>query len=137
MGMIETDVLLACINTRDRHHDEAVRLVESYAGQLALSPFSLLELDMLIRSGRVRIRDYGEFMTALSDFLALYGVEVLTDKPIIHSLAEELRARYSLTFFDSLHASAAVVYELVLYSYDVVYEKVKTLRWKRPSDALG
>jgi len=136
MAMIETDVLLACMNPQDRHHEEAVKLITSLAGKLMLSPFSLIELDMLIRSGRIQVLDYHEFASALSDLLSLYDIRVLPDGPDIHELAWTLRNVHGLSFFDSPHASTAMAKGLMLYSYDRAYGRVEGLRWKKPSDVI-
>jgi len=131
--MIETDVLLACMNPEDRHHDEAVKFIEAFPGTLTLSPFSLIEIDMLIRSGKLRVVDYHEFISALSDMLSLYGISIFPDEAGIHGLAQRLRDEHGLTFFDSLHASAAMRKNATLYSYDRIYQRVRGLKWRRPT----
>ena len=134
--MIETDVLLACINARDKHHEEAVMLIRALSGRLLLSPFSLIELAMLIHAGKIRVVDYGHFMSALDRFLNFYTIEVMPDTPYIHWLAWGLRARYGLDFFNSLHASAAIIKDATLYSYDETYRKVRELKWRNPGEVL-
>ncbi|MCD6508947.1 MAG: hypothetical protein J7L11_00940 [Thermoprotei archaeon] len=42
----------------------------------------------------------------------------MTLNPLHHAKAYELRKRYDLTYFDSLHASVAILDEVGLVGYD-------------------
>ncbi|RLF02282.1 MAG: hypothetical protein DRK00_10225, partial [Thermoprotei archaeon] len=77
--MIETDVLVALASRTDRHHGEARRLLERLTA-VKLSPYSLVELDLLIASQCLRVR-LPDFYSALEEVLAYYGVEVLRPRP--------------------------------------------------------
>lgn len=129
--------LLALISMSDRHHDEAKKLLESVDGELYLSPYSLTELDLLVRAKEIIFTEAKAFYTSLSDLLDYYDVGLLRPKPAYHGEAYELRSRYSaLTYFGSLHAAVGIIEGLRLVSYDQEYEKVKTLNYSRPKASL-
>ena len=137
MILIETDFILALSSSRDVHHEEAVELLEGLRGSLALSPFTLVEVDLLVHSGGLKVRSLSEFHGALEGLLGMYGVGVVAPRPRHHALAEKLRGRLAeLTYFDSLHASVALIEEAELLSYDAVYSKIPGLRWLHPRRAL-
>ena len=46
--LIETDILLALISPGDRHHSDAVRLLDKLLGEVKISPYSFIELNLLI-----------------------------------------------------------------------------------------
>ena len=47
--LIETDILLALISPEDKHHVEIIKLLDNFVGELQLSPYSLMELDLLLK----------------------------------------------------------------------------------------
>ena len=65
-----------------------------------------------------------------------YDIEVV--KPSLKHLMKEweLREKYNLTYFDSLHASTAVVENETLISYDNKYSDIKELKYLRPEETL-
>ena len=134
MVMIETDFLVALASRTDRHHGEARRLLERLTA-VKLSPYSLVELDLLIASQCLRVR-LPNFYSALEEVLAYYGVEVLRPRPTHFEVAWGFRRRYGLTFFDSLHAAAAVKEGEVLVSYDERYRAVRELKYRHPTSML-
>jgi len=134
MVLIETDIILALASAGDKHHREAVEVVRSIK-PLRLSPYALVELDLLILSGRIEVR-IPEFYEGLANTLIYYGIEVVKPSPKHFEKAWKLRERYGLTYFDSLHASTAIVENEVLVSYDRIYSNVKELRCITPQEAL-
>ena len=87
-----------------------------------------MELDLLIRSGRVEVRDEKRFFSALGNLLELAGLRALAPSARYHARAAELRARYpSLTFFDSLHAAVSLEEGFRIVSYDKVYDEIEGL----------
>ena len=50
MALIETDFLLALASKDDVHHNEIIKLIKLIK-PLKLSPYSLMELDLIILSG--------------------------------------------------------------------------------------
>lgn len=52
--LVETGVIPAAMNSRDPRHGEARSLI-SRLTELYLSPYTLMEIDLLIRSGILRV----------------------------------------------------------------------------------
>ena len=134
MALVETDVILALISQTDKHHHEAVKLIKQVK-PLRLSPYALIELDLLIQAGKLEAKTV-ELYKALNEALTYHGVEVIKPTPIHLAKAWQLREKYQLTYFDSLHASTAIVEGEALISYDKAYLEVKELRYLHPHDAL-
>ena len=134
--VVETDVLVAALDAGDPHHWEA-RGVIAGVGGCALSPYSLVELDLLIRSGNMEVRDYGLFWRRLLGMLDFYRVFVLAPSPLHLAEAGRLRDMYGLTYFDSLHAATAIVEKMALVSYDErAYGGIEGLRYVRPGSVV-
>lgn len=131
MVLIETDFLIALASKNDRHHDEVRGLLEKL-DTINLSPYSLVELDLLLASRKiiVKIPDYYE---VLDSVLSYYGMAVSTPDPTHFHQAWILRKRYGLTFFDSLHAATAIKGGEVLISYDDRYSAIRELKYRHPS----
>ena len=134
MVLIETDIILALASSSDKHHGEAVKIIKNVK-PLKLSPYALVELDLLIHSGRLEVR-IPAFYDGLVKVLSYYGVEVIRPSPRHLEKGWELRERYSLTYFDSLHASTAIVEGEALVSYDRTYSSIGGLRYLTPQEAL-
>ncbi len=134
MPVIETDTLVALINKYDPNHEAALRCLER-AYRLKLSPYALLELDLLIRSGRLQVADYAKFYEYLGEALAFHNVASTTVRPAHFSKARYLRKKYRLTYFDSLHASVAILEDELLVSIDKTYTAVKELKHIDPREA--
>ncbi len=134
MVVIETDILIALASKTDVHHGEVRRLLEKLT-TVRLSPYSLIELDLLITSQSLTVK-LPDFYNTLKTTLAYYGVITLTPHPEHFEKAWILRRKYGLTFFDSLHAAAAVREGDVLVSFDRKYGNVKELKYKHPFSLL-
>lgn len=135
--LIETDILLALISREDKHHIEAVTLLDGILGNSRLSPYALIELDLLLRSGEIVVREVMSFYTTLSIFLTYRNIALLSVKPVYHGEAHELREKYKeLTYFDSLHAAVGIIENMELLSYDKGYRKVRELKYTHPRKYL-
>ncbi|RLF02759.1 MAG: hypothetical protein DRJ64_08980 [Thermoprotei archaeon] len=131
MVVIETDVLIACASETDRHHDESVALIRN-TRNIKLSPYALVELDLLI-SSRVLVVKISDFYNALSDMVEYYDIKLLAPHPLHFLKAFKLREKYGLTFFDSLHAASAICENDILVSYDKIYATVDELDYRHPT----
>jgi len=132
MPLLETDVLIAAIDPEDPNHDVARAVFEE--GGAALSPYALVELDLLVRSDVIVVRDCAEFWRKVEELLRRLRVRVVGVRPLHFAKARELRRSYGLTYFDSLHAAVAMVEGLELVSFDLrAYGAVRGLRCRRPS----
>lgn len=135
--LIETDLLLALISPGDRHHGEAKGLFENAGVRLCLSPYSLTELDLLIRAKEIMFTEAGLFYASLGNLLEYYDIGLPTPKPAYHGKAYELRSKHrGLTYFDSLHAAVGIVENLRLVSYDKEYAQVGGLKYSHPKECL-
>jgi len=133
MVIVETDYILALSSPEDKRHEEAVKILQRRAGELKLSPYALVELDLLVRSNRIEvvIPDYYEGLTRLLEF---YNIKVVKPTPEHLLAAWRLRGKYGLSYFDSLHAAVAIVEGEAIASYDEAYKRVKGLRYIHPSE---
>jgi predicted nucleic acid-binding protein len=130
--LIETDTILAAASPTDKHHGTALRVLRG-ARPLLLSPYSLVELDLLISSSRFRVV-LPDFYWALENLLAYYSVGILQPQPRHLSKALALRAEYGLSYFDSLHAAVALSTGATLVSFDRRYAGVRGLAYLHPSE---
>jgi len=133
--IIETDILVALASREDKHHLEAKEVLEK-ADSVSLSPYSLFELDLLIASGVIKVEPTA-FYRALADVLSYFEITILRPEPSHLATAWELRNKYGLSFFDSLHAAVAIEERDILVSYDRAYSSVKELTYIRPADLLA
>ena len=132
--MIETDILLALISPEDKHHTEVIGLLDKLRGDVTLSPYSLVELDLLLRSGEIVVEEVKDFYDVLGDLLDFREINTLPTKPMYHGKAFGLREKHeNLGYFDSLHAAVAMVESLELVSYDKEYRKIMNLSYQHPS----
>jgi len=132
--LIETDIILALSSRKDRHHSEAKEILERLS-HAVLSPYTLAEIDLLVSSGTLKVKPV-PYYNSLYRVLSYYKVTVLPPDPRHFSTAWELREKYNLTFFDSLHAASAIVSGEVLVSYDKSYSNVEELDYIHPRDLL-
>ena len=132
MVLIETDILLALISRTDRHHVCTVKFLESLGG-VKLSPYSLIEVDLLIESGNIKVK-LPDFYSALEEVFSYYMIENIPPKPSHFIKSREFRKEYGLTYFDSLHAAVAFVENELLISYDKIYRDVKEIKYRSPRD---
>ena len=89
-----------------------------------MSPFSILELNLLRRAKKLEIRDLQEFSSALSDLIKKRAVRLLPDKPEYHYQAYLFEKQFRLTFFDSLHAGVSKIEGETLLSFDKSYDRL-------------
>ncbi|MDK2463433.1 MAG: PIN domain-containing protein [Candidatus Korarchaeota archaeon] len=114
-ALVETDFLLALINRSDPLHEAALRALKRF--RLFLSPYSLIELDLLILSGRIEVEDPGEFSRDVARELRMGRVSVASPKPEVHVRAWKLRSD-GMGFFDSLHRALAETGGIPILSAD-------------------
>ena len=122
--LFETDVLLAVLNPKDSLNAPARKVLEQSA--MLLSPYSLLEMNLLVRAGKLEISDYAGFARDLDALLAANSIRTLNDMAEFHSEARRLEERFKLTFFDSLHAAVSKVQKETLVSFDKAYDRLRS-----------
>ncbi|MHC1628633.1 MAG: type II toxin-antitoxin system VapC family toxin [Candidatus Nezhaarchaeales archaeon] len=132
MAIIETDMILALISDQNKLHELAVKVLENFKDELALSPYTLTELNMLYLSGKITVENYSELLKILREAFQYHGITIMPDDPLYHSKAMELRSTYNLSYFDSLHAGTAIIEDQPLISMDKRYSKIKELKYLNP-----
>jgi len=109
------------------------RLFDKFLRDIKISPYSLIELDLLLKSGEIIVKEVKTFYDALSDLFEYREIGLLSTKPRYHGEAHELRKKYeNLTYFDSLHAAVGIVENIELVSYDKEYDKIRELKYNHP-----
>jgi predicted nucleic acid-binding protein len=127
--LIESDIILAAINPRDPFREIAKKVMVE--NKLLLSPYSPLEINMLVRAKKIRPNNVKKFMEHLDDLIRRFDIDILLDELRYHGIASVLEDKYSLTFFDSLHASVALANKTPIMSFDASYDKIKEKSFKR------
>jgi len=108
-------------------------LLDRLLGDIKISPYSLIELDLLLKSGEIIVKEVTTFYDTLRGLFEYREMDTLPTKPEYHREAFVLRKKYeNLTYFDSLHAAVGIVENLDLVSYDKEYVKVTELRYNHP-----
>ena len=130
--LIETDFLISLVRENDRHHIRTLKILEKLRGHIKLSPYTLTELDLLVWSNTFKVKDKELFFKLLEETLNYYTIETLKPKFTHIAKAYELREKYSLSFFDSLHAAVANIENIPLMSYDKTYSKIKEIKHVNP-----
>lgn len=129
--LIETDVILAALNRRDPLRPAATAVLGREG--LVLSPYSLLEINLLVRTGKMKVKDMGAFASELGEFLRGRGVSVLPDKPEYHGVARALEQKHRLSFFDSLHGAVARSEREEIISVDKAYDRIAGVKRLDPT----
>ena len=120
--IFETDVLLAALNPKDPLNSPARKVIEQDA--LLLSPFSLLEVNLLARAGKLEILNFDDFARDLNALLDANSIRTLSDRAEYHSQARRFESEFNLTFFDSLHGAVSKVQKETIVSFDRTYDKL-------------
>jgi predicted nucleic acid-binding protein len=122
-------MILALLNRADRLHAVASRLFEKIArGELkrvAVAVSAYLEMELIMRSKGF---NHNEIIKNILMFKSIpkLGEAPLTSDTILNAI--RIRANYGLTYFDSLHASTALLYDGVIISVDEDYKRVQGLK---------
>lgn len=95
---------------------------------------ALHELEINLKAGNILIegrratpRDIAKFFTDLSRLLSLYNMEIFPLTCIQIAKAADLRDKHKLTFYDSHHASSAMLYDSKIISTDNTYDGIEDL----------
>lgn len=145
MPVIEVDLLLAYFTNEDRHHSIAStyfsKVLSGEVPKPGLTPFALQELELGIRAGKIFLRgklakdeaDVGAFMNDICEALQLYEIKIESVECFSFGRAAEIREKYDLTYYDSLHAASALVSgDRTIVSTDTQYDRVRDLKRINP-----
>ena len=133
MPVIEFDTLIAFVNPADRLHRYAdkifKKIVSGKLRDVRIATSALLEYELVLKS---RGYSEAEIRKDISAFKSLVKEVPITSDVIVK--ASELREKYSLTYFDSLHAATAILTDSVLISSDRDFERVEEVEVVKPYD---
>lgn len=139
MPIIEADLIIAYINLADKHHTSAVKYFSKVMnGELSkptLSPFALQELELGIKAQKILPHgkiaknevEVANFINEICEALDLYGISIQSVKCNLFAKSAEIRQKYNLSYYDSLHAASAFTYDGSIVSTDRKYGSVKGL----------
>ncbi|MCD6348567.1 MAG: PIN domain-containing protein [Candidatus Korarchaeota archaeon] len=105
--MMETDLIISAIFKGDPNHDLSKRVLKG-SRRFVPSPYTLMELGLLIRSGNIEVEDYPAFWSSFEKLLEQYDIGLIPMEPSHFAEAERIRITYDLSYFDSLHAAVAM-----------------------------
>jgi predicted nucleic acid-binding protein len=132
--IIEVDMLIAFVNASDNLHNVADRLFlkikEKNITNTAVATSAYLEYELIHKSKGYLESDIRTEITAFQGYPNL-DERTLTSEIILK--ASELRGEIvGLTYFDSLHASTALLADRKIISTDPIYDKVKEIERLSP-----
>jgi len=134
MPVIEVDMLIAFVNVLDRYHKVASRLIDRIVSgkirNVKVAASAYLEYELILRSKGYSEEDIREDLYYFKN-LANLGEAPLTVDVLLKAL--ELREKYGLTFFDSLHGATALLLDGVIISVDEDYSKIEGLKVVNPT----
>jgi predicted nucleic acid-binding protein len=147
--IFETDLLYAYLHEGDKHHEVALTFFEKIrAGKVKPTPeisaLSLIELEILLKSGVVKIRgkaptdkDIAGYLNDVCQGLRIYAVPVhpLTCENIM--LSALTRVKYGLNYYDSHYAAQAQLYDRQIISTDRTFDKVAEIKRIDPYTYVG
>jgi len=112
-----------------------IGLLDKLLGEVKISPYSLIELNPLLKSGEIIVKDIIAFYDILSELLKFILIGTFPTKLEDHREAFKLREKYRfLTYFDSLHAAVGIIENLEMASYDGRYAEIIELKYSNPDN---
>ena len=138
MPIIEFDMLIAYVNIIDKLHRIAsmifTRIVNGELVNVAVPTSVYMEYELILRS-----KGYNEEIIR-KDTEAFRLIKNLDEVPLTSNIlieASRLRNRYGLSYFDSLHAASALLYDKTIISVDRAYRRIKGLKVLNPRELVG
>ena len=133
MPIIELDMLLAFVNKADSLHEKASKLftkiVKGEMLNVKVAASAYLEYNLILRS-----KGYTD-ENVYQDVMMFKTIPNLGEIPLTSNIileASNLRRKYRLTFFDSLHAASATIFDKEIISLDTAYANIKELKLTDP-----
>jgi predicted nucleic acid-binding protein len=129
MPLIGLDKLIAFVSEAVPLHDDADRLFRQIRDgnltRVRVATSALLEYELLLKSREVEDAQIAEDLLAYSTYPNLVEEPLDSNKLI---LAQQLRDQYRLTYFDSLHCAAALLFDRAIIGTDPAYDAVSQIR---------
>jgi len=132
--VIEVDMLIAFVNSSDKLHNVAdqlfLKIKEKKIMNIAVAASAYLEYELIHKSKGYPESDIRTEIAAFQRYPNL-GERALNSEVILK--ASELRGKIvGLTYFDSLHASTALLTDRKIISTDPIYDRVKEIERLSP-----
>jgi len=127
LPLIETDTIIGFLNKGDIFHEESNEIFEKISnGELdaEISSVSLIELQLIYKSKKIEY----QFEFDLAEFQAIKNLKWAPLTVVSSLTAINLRKRYNLTFFDSLHVGIAFNLDNQIISQDKKYDNISGLK---------
>ncbi|MCS4540841.1 MAG: PIN domain-containing protein [Euryarchaeota archaeon] len=128
MPIVELDMLIAFVNALDRNHKVAntlfVKIKEKKVVGTKVATSAYLEYELIHKSRGYPEKEIRAEIEAFRNYPNL-DEEELTSEIILK--ASELREKFNMTYFDSLHAATAVHSDKKIISLDLAYEDIEEL----------
>jgi len=133
MPIIELDMMIAFVNKMDRLHDVSRKLFHKISlgeiSDIKVASSAYLEYELILKSRGYSSKDIYNDLQAFK-YIKNLGEIPLSIKIILKAI--ELRNKYNISYFDSLHAATAIEYDKVIISTDHIYREIKELKWVDP-----
>jgi predicted nucleic acid-binding protein len=141
-ALVETDILYALMDVNDAHHKTAIKifdLIKKKKLTIRVNPLSLLELELLIRSGDILIdgKKASEHETKLwfDDFciaLKQHGIILESIECEDFVISAQLRSEHNLSFFDSHYAAYVKRTKSKIITMDKAYDRISEIERTDP-----
>jgi len=126
MAVADTELLFA-LNPRDKKHAHALSCIERH--RILVPDVALFEFQVVLRARGRSAVEVATAMTALKQIFVKYRMkEVNTIKAELFIRQAEIEERFSLTYFDSLIAAAALTLGDELISDDTAFDNVPGIK---------
>ncbi len=137
LDLIETDILYALMDIKDAHHKTAIKIFDMIKEKklnICVNPISLLELELLIRSGDILIDGeraseqetkswFDDFCIALKQHAII--LESIDCEDFV--ISAHLRSEHNLSFFDSHYAAHVKRTTGRIISMDKAYDRISEI----------
>jgi len=135
MPIIELDMLIAYVNRADELHSVAVKIFNAVVNHklknIGVPASAYLEYELVLKS-----KGYDDESIS-KDIQAFQNIKNLEEIPLSSNViieASRLRQKYKLTYFDSLHAASALLFDGKIISTDNAYKRILELEVIDPRD---
>lgn len=127
------DLIIGLISSFDKLHDISKKIFEKInlneIKNVFIPSSVFLEYELLLKSKKFNV---SELIRDIIHFKALENIEEIPLNSSIIVLAQKLREKYNLTYFDSLHCAGALHADGIIISTDTDFKKIKNLKVIEP-----
>ena len=135
MPVIELDMLIAFVNKRDKLHKTSKeifnKIVSRELKNIKVASSAYLEYELILKSRGYSLED------VYNDLRAFKHIKNLGEIPLSIDIilkAMEIRDKYEVSYFDSLHVATALEYDKTIISTDHIYNEIKEIKSLDPKD---